>query len=134
MTKIISVLVVVLVLYGGWHLFLYWEDVKNQEAAAKKTEAAAITTGDQLQGLPQGLEPTLQAAKNQGATGLRNWLKTYGKNVQDPRKAWIELDYCVLVARDDPSEARKVFAEVKGRTPAASPVMPRIKQLEKTYQ
>ena len=42
MTKIISIFVIVLVLYGGWHLFLYWEKVKNQEETAKKDAAAAV--------------------------------------------------------------------------------------------
>jgi hypothetical protein len=65
---------------------------------------------------------------------LRNWLKAYDRQIKDPRKAWIELDYCVLVAREDPAEARRVFASVKDRMPASSPVWPRIKQLEKTYQ
>jgi hypothetical protein len=54
--------------------------------------------------------------------------------VQDPRKAWIELDYCIAVAREDPAEAKRAFASVKNRTPQSSPVWPRIKQLEKTYE
>ena len=56
------------------------------------------------------------------------------EQVEDPRKAWIELDYCVAVAREDTSEAKRVFKEVKERTPTSSPVWPRIQQLEKTYQ
>ncbi len=134
MTKVISIFIVVVLIYGGWHLFLYWEKVQKQEETAKKEAAAVVVTGDQLPGLPYGLESGLQAAQKQGATGLRNWLKTYGRSVQDPRKAWIELDYCRAVFRDDPSEARKVFGQVKERTPATSPVYPRIKEFEKTYQ
>jgi len=80
------------------------------------------------------MEPSLQAAKSQGAAGLRNWLKTYGPTVKDPRKAWIELDYCVMVARDDPAEARRVFRSVRERTGPTSPVWPRIKQLAPTYE
>ena len=133
MTKIISIFIVVLVLFGGWHLFLYWEKVKNQEETAKKEAAAAVVMGDQLQGLPPGLDQSLAAAQRGGAAGLRNWLKAYGAKVQDPRKAWIELDYCGMVFREDPSEAKRVFASVKERTPQSSPVWPRIKQLEKTY-
>lgn len=57
----------------------------------------------------------------------------YRRTVADPRLASIELDYVVLVAREDIAEARKVFAQVKQRTPPASLVYPRIKQLEKTY-
>lgn len=133
MTKLIAVLFVVVVLYGGWHLFLYWDKVKNEEETAKKQSAAAEVVPEQLPGMPQSLEPTLQAAQKQGAAGLRNFLKTYGRSVQDPRKAWIELDYCLAITREDPSEARRVFAAVKDRTPPASPVWPRIRRLQSTY-
>jgi hypothetical protein len=61
-------------------------------------------------------------------------MKNYGRLVQDPRKAWIELDYCVLVSHEDLPEARRVFAEVKARTPESSPVWPRIKDLQKVYE
>ena len=133
MTKLISILIIVAALYGGWHLFLYWEDVKNQKETQKKEAAAAQVNGDQLPGVPYALEKSLQAAQKDGAAGLRKWLKTYGTSIQDPRKAWIELDYVVAVARDDPNEARRVFGQVKERTPATSPVYARVKQLEKTY-
>ncbi len=134
MTKLIAILIIVATLYGGWQLFLYWEKVKNEEDIKQKQEAAALVMGDQLPGLPFKLEASLQAARKHGAAGLRNWLKTYGQSVEDPRKAWIELDYCVAVAREDPAEARKVFAEVKARLGTNSPVWPRVKQLEKTYE
>ena len=135
MTKLIAIFMIVLALFGGWRLFLYWDQVKNDEETARKQAAATvITSGTQLPGLPQQLEPTLDAAEKQGAVGLKNWLKTYKMNVKDPRKAWIELDYCVAISRDDPAEARRVFALVKGRLPPSSPVWPRVKQLEKTYE
>ena len=134
MTKLIAVLIIVAVLYGGWQLFLYWEKVKNEEETKQKQDAAAMVMGDQLPGMPYQLEPSLQAARKQGAAGLRTWLKTYGQSVEDPRKAWIELDYCVAVAREDPAEAKRVFASVKERIGPASPVWPRMKQLEKTYE
>jgi hypothetical protein len=135
MTKLITVLIIVAALWGGWQLFLYWDKVKSEdEAAAKKKAQTEITSGEQLSGMPSTLENSYQAAKNQGATAMKSWLKTNGRMVQDPRKAWIELDYCVAVAREDPAEAKRVFAEVKNRTPQSSQVWPRIKQLEKTYQ
>jgi hypothetical protein len=134
MTKLIAALMVLAVLYGGWELFFYWEKVKNEEETQKKQNAAAMVVGEDLAGMPQQLEPTLRAAETQGAAGLRNWLKTYGRSIQDPRKAWIELDYCLLIAREDPSEAKRLFAEVKNRTPESSPVWPRIKKLEKAYE
>lgn len=134
MTKLIAVVIIALVLWGGWHLFLYWEKVKNEKEAEQKQAAATVVVPEQLAGLPQNLEPTLQAAQKQGATGLKSWLQTYGRVVQDPRKAWIELDYAVALSRDNPAEAKRVFAGVKARTPPSSPVWPRIKQLEKSYE
>ena len=134
MTKLIAALMIVAALYCGWELFLFWENVKNEEETKQKQDAAAIVTGDRLPGLPYNLEDSLQAARKRGAAGLRNWLKAYGQSVEDPRKAWIELDFCVAVARENPAEARRVFAAVKERLGPASPVWPRMKQLEKTYE
>ena len=134
MTKLIAALIIVAALYCGWALFSYWEKVKNGEEAQQKQDAAAIVTGDRLPGLPYNLESSLQTARKRGATGLRNWLKAYGQSLEDPRKAWIELDFCVAVAREDPAEARRVFAAVKERLGPASPVWPRMKTLEKTYE
>ena len=121
-------------LYCGWVLFSYWEKVKSGEEAQQKQDAAAIVTEDRLPGLPYNLETSLQTARKRGAAGLRNWLKAYGPSVEDPRKAWIELDFCVAVAREDPAEARRVFAAVKERLGPSSPVWPRMKTIEKTYE
>jgi hypothetical protein len=134
MTKLIAALIIVAVLYGGWELFFYWERVKNEEETQKKQAVAETVMGDRLPGMPYQLDSSLRAAQGQGTSGLRNWLKAYGDKIQDPRKAWIELDYCVAISREDPSEARRVFAEVKKRTQSTSPVWPRIKRLEKTYE
>ena len=65
---------------------------------------------------------------------MRAWLKTHGAQLQDPRKAWIELDFCVAITREDPAEARRIFKSVKERLQPTSPVWPRVKQLEKSYE
>jgi hypothetical protein len=132
-TKLIAAVVIIAVLYGGWHLFLYWEKVRDEKESVRK-EAAAAVSGDTLQGLPYGLDQSLRTAEGQGPAALKAWLKDYGHLVQDPRKAWIELDYCVMVARNDPAEARRVFAAVRDRTSPASPVWKRVKQLAPTYE
>ena len=93
-----------------------------------------MAVGDQLPGLPWKLEASLQAARKQGAAGLRNRLKIHGQSVEDPRKAWIELDFCVAVSREDIAEAKRVFAAVKERIGPASPVYPRLKQLQAAYE
>ena len=134
MTKLIAALVILAVLYGGWEFFLYWEKVKNEEETKQKQDAAAAVMGDQLPGLPYQLEASLQTARKQGPAGLRTWLKNNNRSVEDPRKAWIELDFCVAVAREDPAEAKRVFAAVKERIGPSSPVWPRMKKLEKTYE
>lgn len=133
MTRLISALILALALLGGWGLYRYWENMQNSNDVAREAVARAVMP-EQLPGMPAEWEPPLQAAEQQGPSALRKWLKTYGSYVQDPRKAWIELDYCVLIARESPNEAKQIFAEVKQRTSSSSPVWPRIHDLEKTYE
>jgi len=135
MTRLIAVLIIVVVLFGAWRFFLYWEKVKNEEEAQQKQAAAsAVVKPESLPGLPSQYESGLRAAQQEGNSAFRKWLKTHDKLLEDPRKAWIQLDFCVAIVRDDPSEARRVFAEVKARVPPSSPVWPRVKELEKSYQ
>lgn len=134
MTKLIAVLMLAAVLWGGWQLFFYWEKVQNNQETEKKQAASAMLIGEGLSGMPYQLETSLQDAKRQGVRAFGKWLKTYGPAIQDPRKAWIQLDYCVMLSEQDPAEARRLFAEIKERTPHSSPVWPRIEQLAKTYQ
>ena len=133
MKILIVALIVGVIGLGAWQIFETWHGLKEKPA---KAEQAPVTVPqlESLEGLPGGLEPSLQAAQRRGAAGLRDWLRLYGKTVRDPRLAAIELDYVVLVSRDDIGEARRVFSRVKTRTSPASPVYARIKQLEKTYQ
>jgi len=134
MTKLITLFIVCVVLFAGWSLLKYWEKVENEKDTEQKQAAASVVHGDQLAGLPYELQASLQDAEKRGAAALGSWLKTYGAKVQDPRKAWIELDYCEMVAREDPAEAKRVFEAVKSRTPPSSPVWPRIHDLEKSYE
>ena len=133
MTKLIAIFIIVLVLFGAWKFFLYWEEVKNQNETRQKQVAAAAVTCDQLPGVPDKLMSSLQNA-SKSAAGLKAWLKANDRFIQDPRKACVELDYCVLLSHEDLPEARRIFGEVKTRVGPASPVWPRIQQLEQTYQ
>jgi hypothetical protein len=76
----------------------------------------------------------LEVARKRGAAGLHDFLAMYGNTISDPCRAWIELDYVVLVAQSNPGEARRQFAKVKSRAQPGSPVYDRVKQLEKTYE
>lgn len=135
MKAFIAIVIIAGAAFGGWQIYSYWMEVRGKEKA--KEEAASSpqqVSGNQLPGLAPALEGQLQAAQQQGASGLRQFLLQYGKTMSDPRLAWVELDFVVLVARDNPAEAKKVFARVKQRTLLGSPVYSRVKQLEKTYQ
>src|SRR5689334_4970645 len=117
MTKVIGVLIIVLAIAGVWELWSYWDQINQDKDLAAKKAVAAKVNGDQLAGMPGGMESTYQAAMKGGPAAVKAWLKRYLQSVQDPRRAWIELDYMVSIARDEPAEARKIFAEVKNRTP-----------------
>lgn len=134
MTKLIAALIVAAALFVGWRLFIYWDQVSHEEEMAHRKAATSAVIPEQLQGMPSGLEPSLQAAQKQGASGMANWLKAYGHTLQDPRKAWIELDYALLLSRVNPSEAKKIYQSVKDRTPASSPVYSRVQDLKNTYE
>ncbi|MBL9126205.1 MAG: hypothetical protein JNL97_01100 [Verrucomicrobiales bacterium] len=94
----------------------------------------AAVTGDSLPGLPQALESSLAQAQQQGAEELGKWLKAWSKQVQDPRLAWIELDYVVLLNLKDHKAARERFLHVKSRIPPGSPVYDRILKLDSAYE
>ncbi len=133
MTKFIGAAGIIVVVYVAYHLFVYWERALD-EKDAKEAAPKLVVQGDQLSGLPSQLEASLRTAQQAGLGTFRKWLEIYGPSVQDPRKAWIELDFCVAVSRDDPKEARRVFAAVKQRVKPGSPVYARIKQLESSYE
>lgn len=137
MKVFIWILLAVVAIFAYAHLQDYWRNVKKRypdlDQGANSTAVAPVSP-ESLPGLPQGLETSLQAAQQQGAKGLQKWLRQYQTFVQDPRLAWIELDYVIMISQEDLSEARRVFQSVKSRTPPTSPVYARVKKLEKTYQ
>ncbi|MDB6024484.1 MAG: hypothetical protein JWM68_707 [Verrucomicrobiales bacterium] len=133
MLKIIIGLVIAAALaFGGWQIYLQWNDVKEKpsqvEAQAAPVDAAS------LPGMPAAMEAAYSEAKAKGPAGLKYFLTRYGKAIKDPRLASIQLDYVVLVTSKDIAEARRVFAEVKARMSPDSPVYSRAKELEKTYE
>ncbi len=130
MRPFIVIFIVVGIAFGGWKIWEYW---KTKEAEEMRQNNPQVKP-EQLAGLPYGLEDSLSKAQAGGAKTLKAWLDAYGKSVKDPRLASIQLDYVLLVGREDPAEARRVFADVKKRTPSNSPVYARVKQLEPTYQ
>lgn len=134
MTKAIWVLIIVGAGYIGYLLFQQWEAVQSEREAGKKAEAAAQVVGDSLAGLPQHLEPSLRLAKERGPTAFQTWFTANERMIADPRKAWLELELCVAMSRQNPAEAKRIFTGVKNRVPPSSPVWPRMKELERTFE
>lgn len=137
MKAVISILIIVVVCFGAWKLNEYYTKVSQEDEAKRQAVAAAANIkGEQLPGLPYQLEPSLQKAQQDGVKALKQWLETYRRSplVKDPRLAWIELDYVLLIKGSDPGEAKRVFADVKSRTQSDSPIYHRIKLLEKTFE
>jgi len=134
MTRLIWIVVIVAALWGVYGAYHYWETFLERQEAERKAEAAKIIVPRQLPGMPGELEESLAKAQAQGATAFGNWLSTHAAYLQDPRKGWIQLDYCVMIARESPPTARRIFADVKQRTPPTSPIWRRVQELQKSYE
>lgn len=132
--KSIWVLFILIACYIAYLVFQQWDKARLEHDGKLKAEAAAVVNGDSLQGLPYQLEPTLRSAKDKGPVAFQAWFTTNEKYLSDPRKAWIELELCVAMSRENPSEAKKIFARVKGRIPPSSPVWSKMKELEKSFE
>jgi len=133
MTKAIWVLIILVAAYVGYLLFQQWDKARLEHDGRAKEEAAAVVTGESLAGLPSQLDASYRAAKSSGAATFRTWFHTNEKLIADPRKAWIELELCVAMTRDNPAEAKKIYTAVKSRVPPSSPVYGKVKELEKTF-
>jgi hypothetical protein len=136
MKALIALLILLAAFWVSKQLYRSYRDVEKShnttEDASPAPEAAAPSSN--LPGLPASLETSLSAAEKQGAAGLRDWLHNYRIYAHDPRLAAIELDYVVLISHEDPAEARRIFEDVKNRTPTFSPIYERVKRLENTFQ
>ena len=134
MTKLIAILIIVLAVFAGWKLVAYYQQVAEESQQKQKADTGADIRPEQLEGVPWNLNQSLEIAQRSGSSDLGKWLKIYGDHIRDPRKAWIEMDYCLALMRDDPNEARRVFKTVKDRTSTNSVIYPRLRQLEKTFE
>jgi hypothetical protein len=134
MTKLIAALFILAVAYIGFLVYQQWDKAREEHDNARHQTAAAVVTPEALPGMPYQLEPSLRAAREKGPVAFQAWFKSQERQIVDPRRAWIELELCVALARENPAEARRIFAGVKERVPPASPVWPKMKELEKTFE
>lgn len=119
---------------------LVWLGLKFSNYAQKKigdppaqTEGSDAPAPGKLRGLPASFEPGYEAAKREGAEGVRKWLSQHQNDLQEPRRTDIELDYVLLVGHSNAAEAKRTLASIKARITPTSPVYKRFEQLAKTY-
>jgi hypothetical protein len=136
MKVLIGVLIALVVGIGGYKLFQHWEAVNERRGLEEKAARGADINPDQLPGLPWQLVQKLRDAKQAGPASVKNFIEYCKRvpDVKDPRLAWIELDYVVMITSTDPVEAKKIFHAVKQRTPEDSPIQPRLKAMAKNYE
>ena len=96
--------------------------------------AAPVVSDETLPLLAPPLEASLANATHAGPQALRQWLNQNGAWVPEPRLSAIQLDYAQMLVRSNPAEARRIYAAVKARTPANSPLALRLKQLSRTFE
>lgn len=135
MKLLISILILLAVGLVSYKVWEHWEQAKERRILEEKAARGADIDPESLTGLPFQLKQKLDDAQQAGPDTFKRFIDSIKRfpDVKDPRLAWIELDYVVMVSQSNPVEAKKIFFEVKKRTPADSPIMPRIKALEKTY-
>lgn len=132
----ISIIVIILVCVGGFKLWEYWDKVSQEKEQTEKAADGSDIKEYQLPGMPYELEQRYTAAKQKGTASVKDFLDAYRKapKFEDPRKAWVELDYALLITGSDPLEAKRIFLDVKERTPTNSIIYPRIRAMSKTYE
>ncbi len=132
MRRFFGIVLVAAVVWGAARFYMYYERVSK---AGTEQFGWVEIKGENLSGLGASLGASYEAAKGD-VTTLGRWLQQHANSpdLQDPRKAWIQLDYVGMLGLDDPAAAQRLFAQVKQRVETNSPVYPRIRQMEKTYE
>ena len=129
MKAIISILIIIGAFWVAKQLILEYKTVEKTTQRDSGPPAPSAPA-DGLEGMPANFQPSLDTAEKAGADALKAWLDKYGTYLRDPKLASIQMDYAVMVARQDVREARRVVEELKGRIRPGSPVYDRLKKIE----
>jgi hypothetical protein len=136
MKVLISILIVLGVIFAGWKGYDYWDRVNTERDKSERKASGADLNPNNLPGMPYQIAEKYRIASQNGPAAMKSFLDAFAKapSFQDPRKAWIEMDYIVSITGSDPIEAKTRFAAVKARVSTNSPIYFRIRALEKTYE
>ena len=132
MKFVLLFLLVATVGFGVYRISLIYRSVPSDERT--RASAAPVVSDETLPPLAPPLEASLAHATQAGPQALRQWLNQNGAWVPEPRLSAIQLDYAQMLVRANPAEARRIYAAVKARTPANSPLASRLKQLSRTFE
>src|SRR5262245_18766108 len=117
MKTLIGILIALLVGFAAYKIYEHWNAVKERKVLEERIAKGADIDPESVPGMPYQLIPKLQEAQRGGPEVFKRFLDECKRfpDVKDPRLAWIELDYDVMISSKDPVEAKKIFAEVKKR-------------------
>ncbi|MEY4691626.1 MAG: hypothetical protein RIT19_1951 [Verrucomicrobiota bacterium] len=132
MKFVLLFLLVATVGFGVYRISLVYRSIPSDERAQERPTAPV--TDESLPALTPPLEASLANATQAGPQALGQWLRQNGAWVPEPRLSAIQLDHAQMMVRSNPAEARRLYAAVKARTPANSPLAPRLKQLSRTFE
>ncbi|HAM71573.1 MAG TPA: hypothetical protein DCM86_08025 [Verrucomicrobiales bacterium] len=136
MKVLIQIILTLSLAFAAWKGFDVWKQYSDQKEQAAVEDSRAKISPTSLPGMDRELETVCDEAHKKGALGLRNFLAQYKGTafLKDPRLAWIEIDYMLLVAVNDPAEARRIYSDLRQRIKPGSPVYPRLKSLEESFK
>jgi hypothetical protein len=136
MKVLVNILIALAVAFVGFKLFVHWDKAKEKRVQDERAATGADINPEQLPGLPWQLASKVREAQQAGPAAFKRFIDYCKQHpeTKDPRLAWLELDYVVMITASDPIEAKKLFHAIKKRTPADSPIYPRIRMLEKNYE
>ena len=131
----LRLIIIALLVWGGYYVVSTltgkYKAVQQQEVAAKEPAPAASAD---LPGMPHQLQASLDAAQAQGPAALKRWIDANRRYLKDPKLGDIELDLAVALMRQNLTQAREIYRNVKARTPANSPLQARLKRLSKSLE
>jgi len=134
MSKLLLLLLVVSVGYGVYRISVLYGKADVEERARAREASSAPALESLLPQLSAQAEAAVATATASGALALKAWLDANARYVPEPRLSAILLDYAQMLIRSNPAEARRIYAAVKARTAADSPLAARVAKLSRTFQ
>src|SRR5689334_15097317 len=132
----LRLIIIALLIWGGYYvvssLTSRYQAIEKKETVAN--QPAPVAPSSSLEGMPYQLQASLDTAEGQGPAALRRWIDANRRYLRDPKLGDIELDLAVGLMRQNISDARAIYQDVKSRTPANSPLQGRLQKLSKSFE